>query len=243
MLPEGTISYTIQPIDTLSRLARKYNTTVSAIIELNPGMGPRSLEVGQTINICPKYRRRRDTKISHAQLDLNNHIRMLWEQHVIWTRLAIISIMRNLPDVNLVTNRLLRNPIDFQMALEPFYGRRIAGMFAALLRDHLVIASELVSAARNGDTDRAADAERRWFENADEIAAFLGRINPHWSSQAWRSMLYEHLELTKAEAVSQITNDFAGGISLFDQIENQSLEMADVMIEGTVRQFPRSFVR
>ncbi len=243
MLPEGTISYTIKPFDTLSRLASRHNTTVSSILELNPGMNPRNLQVGHTINICPEYTYRRGTRISKAQLDLNNSIRMLWEQHVIWTRLAIISIVRNLPDVNPVINRLLRNPIDFQTALEPFYGRRIAGMFAALLRDHLVIAAELVTAARNKDTERAADAERRWFENADDIAAFLGRINPHWSEQEWRAMLYKHLELTKAEAVSQITDDFAAGISLFDDIEQQALEMADVMIEGIVEQFPKKFMR
>lgn len=114
-------------------------------------------------------------------------------------------------------------------------------MFAALLRDHLVIAAELVTAARDEDTERAADAERRWFENADDIAAFLGRINPHWSEQEWRTMLYEHLKLTKAEAVSQITEDFSAGISLFDDIEEQALEMADVMTQGIIDQFPQRF--
>ncbi|HHY11558.1 MAG TPA: LysM peptidoglycan-binding domain-containing protein [Firmicutes bacterium] len=239
-LPEGTFSHAIRPFDTLPRLARKYGTTESAILELNPGMNPGSLQAGHTINICPGYTSRR-SRISRTQLHLNNLIRLLWEQHVFWTRLAIISIVRNLPDASVVIDRLLRNPIDFQMALEPLYGRKIAGMFAALLRDHLVIAAELVTAARDEDTERAADAERRWFENADDIAAFLGRINPHWSEQEWRTMLYEHLKLTKAEAVSQITEDFSAGISLFDDIEEQALEMADVMTQGIIDQFPQRF--
>jgi len=46
---------TIQPGDTLWALARKYNTTVEAIIQANPGIQPENLQVGQVIQIpaCP----------------------------------------------------------------------------------------------------------------------------------------------------------------------------------------------
>ena len=37
-----------------------------------------------------------------AQVDLMNDIRMLWEQHGVWTRSAITSIALNLPDVDFV---------------------------------------------------------------------------------------------------------------------------------------------
>ncbi len=240
-LPDGTVTYRIQPFDTLRNLTIRYRTNVSAIAALNPGMDPRRVEVGQTINICPGYRRRPGTMISRRELELNNLIRLLWEQHVVWTRLTIISMVNGLQDVSLVTNRLLRNPIDFQMALEPLYGRKLAGMFAALLTDHLVIAAALVQAAIAGDAARAADAERRWYENADAIAAFLGRINPHWSEDEWKSMLYEHLALTKSEAVDEIGSNLAASIAGFDQIEAQALEMADLMVKGITQQFPGRF--
>ena len=186
------------------------------------------------------FRRRR--RISQAELELNNHMRMLWEQHITWTRLTIMSIAAGSADVDLVTRRLLRNPVDFARALEPFYGREIAGEFARLFTEHLVIASELVTAAKAGNSQAAADAERRWYVNADQIAAFLGRINPHWSETEWRTMLHEHLALTKAEAVDILTEQFEAGITVFDEIERQALTMADTMTRGIVRQFPRRFV-
>lgn len=180
--------------------------------------------------------------ISKAQLGLNNHLRSLWEQHVFWTRLTIISIAFSLPDVDLVTNRLLRNPQDFAALLRPLYGDRIASRFADLFTSHLVIAAELVKAAKAGDTKAAADAEKRWYANADEIAAFLGSINPFWSEHQWRTMLHEHLALTKSEAVNILTGKYAEGIAVFDQIEKQALEMADVMTCGIIWQFPNSFL-
>lgn len=148
----------------------------------------------------------------------------------------------DLPDVDLVTNRLLRNPEDFEALLRPLYGERIASGFADLLTSHLVIAAELVNAAKEGDSEAAAEAEARWYENADEIAAFLGSINPYWSAQQWRNMLYDHLALTKAEAVSILTGNYEESIALFDQIERQALGMADLMTAGIVQQFPNIFI-
>lgn len=168
--------------------------------------------------------------ISKAQADLNNQLRLLWEQHVVWTRLTIISMAFGLPDVEMVTKRLLRNPKDFEALLKPLYGDRASSMFADLFTNHLVIAAELVSTAKAGDTKAAADAEKRWYANADEIAAFLGSINPYWSVQQWRTMLYDHLALTKSEAVNILTGKYEEGIAPFDQIEKHAVEMADVMI-------------
>ena len=195
------------------------------------------------IRLLPyQYTHLASSVISKAQLDLNNYVRLLWEQHIVWTRLTIISIVFGLPDVDLVTNRLLRNPKDFEALLKPLYGDRAASRFADLFTSHLVIAAELVKLAKAGDTEAAADAEKRWYANADEIAAFLGSINPYWSEQQWRTMLHQHLALTKSEAVNILTGKYAEGISVFEQNEKQALEMADVMTYGIIRQFPNNFL-
>ncbi|WP_249168612.1 acetylglutamate kinase [Alkaliphilus sp. B6464] len=162
---------------------------------------------------------------------------MLWVQHVVWTRLAIVSIVFDLPDVDFVINRLLRNPKDFESALKPFYGDKIASQFADLLTSHLVIAAQLVKEAKAGNTEAVAETEKRWYANADEIAAFLGSINPYWSEEDWRTMLYEHLALTKSEAVYMLTKRYEDSITVYDKIEKQALQMADVMAKGIVKQF------
>lgn len=54
--------------------------------------------------------------------------------------------------------------------------------------------------------------------------------------------MYDHLALTKAEAVSILTGNYEESIALFDQIERQALGMADLMTAGIVQQFPNIFI-
>ena len=175
--------------------------------------------------------------ITKAELDLMNNIRTLWEQHGAWTRMAITSMVFGLPDEDLVINRLLQNPVDFANALKLFYGDKMASKFSDLLKDHLVIAAQLVKAAKAGDNKSATEAEKKWYENANEIADFLNYLNPFWSKESWKVMLHEHLALVKAEAVAMLSKDYAAGIKVYDKIESQSLEMADMMSQGIIKQF------
>jgi len=160
---------------------------------------------------------------------------------VFWTRLTINSIVGRLPDEKPTTARLLRNPQDFAEALKSFYGEKIANQFAKLLTEHLTIAAELVKALQAGNKQAAADANKRWYANADEIAAFLSRINPHWSESVWKNMLHEHLRLLTKEVATRLSGDYVQNVALADSIQNQALEMADEMTRGIVKQFPAAF--
>jgi len=49
--PAGTFLYYIRPGDTLYKLARRFNTTVNAIVNANPGLDPHWLRIAQGICI------------------------------------------------------------------------------------------------------------------------------------------------------------------------------------------------
>jgi hypothetical protein len=181
------------------------------------------------------------TIISKEEAVLNQVFRMLWEQHVAWTRMLIISIAAGLPDEELATERLLRNPPDMAAVFRRYYGDRIASRFSSLMKDHLVLAAQLVKDAKAGNSQAAEEAEKKWYANADEIAAFLSSINPNWPKSVLMNMLHEHLRMTKDEAVLRLTKKYNFDIAVYDQIEKQALEMADAFTEGIVKQFPNIF--
>lgn len=246
--PYEAFQYTIKAGDNLWMIAQRFHTNISMITSLNPVLDINNLSIGQTIcvpqeyspNLLPEQSISMD--VSKTEEILSNHMRLLWEQHVYWTLLFILGATFDLPNAELITNRLLRNPKDFEAILIPIYGEAIAAEFYKLFTEHLKIAAELVAAAKAGNNAAAVNAEKRWYENADQIAAFLSDINPYWSAQEWQKMLYDHLAMTKSEAVYSLTQKYADSIKEFDNVEKQALVMADMMTQGIVKQFPEYFI-
>lgn len=172
-----------------------------------------------------------------GQCDLFQLFRMLWEQHSVWTRAAIVSLVFDLPDQEATINRLLRNPKDFQAVFTPYFGEINASKFEELLTKHLVLAADIVQASKAGDMQAASQAEKMWYANGDAIAALLGQINPFWSEEQWKRMMKEHLDLVKAEATYMLTGQYQEGVAICDALEHQALEMADMMADGIMRRF------
>lgn len=169
-------------------------------------------------------------------------MRVLWEDHITWTRLYLVSAIAGLPDTQATAQRLLRNQADIGNAVKPFYGEAAGTKLGALLRDHILTAAELVAAAKAGDTAKVAVARTRWYANADEIADFLSSANPrHWPKGEMRSMMREHLDLTLAEATARLKSDWALDITTYDKIHKQILGMADMLSAGIIGQFPAKF--
>lgn len=183
------------------------------------------------------YQKRMGNGLSCNQLELSNTIRRLWMEHVLWTRFFIVSTASSLPDLPFVTRRLLQNPVDFAKVLQPLYGKQTAMQFQQLFTDHLLIAAELVNAAKAGNTTEAEKQRRLWYENAEEIAQFLASINPYWSRSTWKDLLFLHLKMTEDEAVYTLTGQYEKSIAEYDAIQAEALKMADVMTCGILRQF------
>jgi LysM repeat protein len=242
------ISYRVRPGDTIYKLADRFHSSIPAIITVNPGIYPYNLLVGQVLMIPEESgdppqspHNTAPARISINEMNLRNTLRKLWEEHVEWTRMAIISTASDLPDLNMVVARLMRNPGDMAAALRPLYGDANAAKFGSLIAEHLRIASQLVNAVKAGDAQAAQRAEVQWYANADQIAGFVNSLNPYISREDFRQMLYAHLALTKAEATARLNHNYENDIALYDQIENQALSMADSMASGIVKQFPNLF--
>ena len=180
--------------------------------------------------------------VTQKELALRNDMRRLWEDHVTWTRLAIISLTGGTPDTAATVGRLLQNQTDIGDAIEPFYGEAAGDELTRLLRDHILIAADLIAAAKAGDEAALGEAQTRWMENADEIAVFLASANQRWwKVDDMKAMLHEHLRLTTDEAVARLTGDWAADVAAYDRIHLHALGMADMLSVGIVKQFPRRF--
>ncbi len=176
------------------------------------------------------------------QFAFRNAVRVLWEDHITWTRLYIVSVAADLPDKDATAQRLLRNQADIGNAIKSFYGDAAGDRLTVLLRGHILTAAELLAAAKVGDSTKMGDASKRWYANADEIAAFLSGANArHWPLAEMKAMMRGHLDLTLEEASARLKGDWAADIAAYDKVHKQILHMADMLSAGIIRQFPAKF--
>jgi hypothetical protein len=168
--------------------------------------------------------------------------RKLWEDHIIWTRMVIIGILNNVPCTDQAKERLLANCDDMENTLIPYYGVDAANELGNLIEEHLLIAVDILEAAKAGNTTAFNNAVNAWYANADEIAAQMDTMNhKHWPLSEAQAMWKSHLDATLAEVTARLTNDCAGDITAFDQVEEQALTMADFFSEGIIRKFEGEF--
>lgn len=180
--------------------------------------------------------------ISSQELALRRTMDRLWEEHVAWTRLAIISLTTNTPDTKATVARLLRNQTDIGNAVKPFYGAAAGAKLTALLREHILIAADLIAVAQKGDGAGVSAQQARWTKNADEIAALLSSANPRfWKLGAMKTMMHEHLRLTTDEVVARLKGDWAADVRAYDRVEREILQMSEMLADGLVGQFPSRF--
>src|SRR5215510_14011575 len=176
------------------------------------------------------------------QVAFHDQMRKLWEDHVTWTRLAIVTFADGSAGFNATAGRLLQNQTDIGDAIKPFFGDAAGTQLTSLLHDHITIAVELLQAAKAGDTNAFNAASTRWYANANDIADFLAAANPRfWAQADLRAAMKTHLDQTLAEASHELGGDYAASIADYDDIHHHILAMADRLGAGIIGQFPSKF--
>jgi hypothetical protein len=196
-------------------------------------------------------------------------LRHLWADHIQWTRGYIVEAVDRTPiSAHLVpiagkaigdlatalggaisilsaadaaAVRLLKNQEDIGKAIEPYYGADAAGGLTRLLKEHILIAVNLIENAKAGDQEAFAGNDKKWDDNIREIARFLAGANPAWPEADVYDLLNQHLQLTKAEVTARLNKDWAADVKASDDLMAEAMVIADTLYEGLVAQFPDRF--
>ena len=187
--------------------------------------------------------------MSVSALAFHDAMRKLWEDHITYTRNVIISFELNepnanvvLPDLNTVVGRLLQNQVDIGDAIKPFYGTDAGNQLTALLKEHINGAAKVLTALKANNQPALQTALDAWYANAHDIAVFLSNANPrNWPLDEMDQMMKDHLDATTAEAVARHKADWSGDVAAYDRVHAQILEMADMLSNGIIAQFPSKF--
>lgn len=232
---------------SLPRAIRPAALAVAAIIILAscapaPGASPATSAASHTSPAAARPTTAGAGGASAKHVALQNGMRRLWEDHISWTRLFIVSFAAGLPDTDPTAGRLLRNQADIGDAIAPYYGVSAGEKLTGLLKEHILVAVDVLKAAKSGDTTAFGVANKKWYDNMDEISGFLSGANPtSWPLASLRPLMRMHLDFTLEEASARLKGDWTADIAAYEKIHAHILELADALTDGIVRQFPDKF--
>lgn len=173
--------------------------------------------------------------ITFEQMNTIIDFRRLWVDLTIWLRALLMSIMYNQGNLSAVVNRLYNAvPLNFYNTLNVFYGPQLSEHFLALLSNFIVFAWRLSEAQKNGDSAAASAITIQWYQNADEIAYFLARLNPYWDINQWKALLHQYIGMAIEEMQAIATGDYERDILIYDRMINQALIISSYMSRGII---------
>lgn len=172
---------------------------------------------------------------------LRTDMRKLWLDHANWMRDLQVSSLAGLENREAVLARVLQNLQDIGNALQPYYGKEAGNRLAELLREHDRIAGDLTEAIQKGHREDTFKYRTDWQRSAEDIAIFLNQANPNWSDRLLEARLGQLLDLAEDGLNARLSEDWSTEIRLFDEAEECLIQLADVLTEGIVKQFPERF--
>ena len=91
---------------------------------------------------------------SNAAWSLKTNLRKLWADHVIWTREYLVAAIAATQDAQ-AAGRLLKNQEHLGNAIVPYYGQAAGNGLTDLLKQHIMIAVDLIAAAKAGQQENS----------------------------------------------------------------------------------------
>ena len=179
--------------------------------------------------------------ISKSELDYVMAWRELWADHVYWTRLVVEGIVDEVPGLEEANARLMKSCDQMADLMQPYYGNEGRRVFHELMGWHLKHAADLVTLFSQRKMQEAEAKELQWYANADDIARFLAEQNPNLSEKPVRAAMYEHLRVTKDDAIARLAGDYVRDIGRFDSILDTAYKLSDTISAAIIHQFPERF--
>ena len=166
-------------------------------------------------------------------------MRKLWVSNAIWMREYIVNTIEADLSLDAASKRLSKSQDDIGRAFAPFYGAETGSKVTTLLRQHTSLVREMIAASMAKDSAKLTEADKRWRANADSITTLLSTVNPtNWPMATIQPVLVGGMNLTIAEPNARLTRDYNADVETFDTILAQSLNLADMLSGGIIKQFP-----
>ncbi len=164
-------------------------------------------------------------------VDLRQHMRMAWLNHITLVKFYLISFFENLSGQNAWKDAVYKNAEEILAIFAQYYPASAMQRFRKLFMEHLRLTDE-VAAGLKADPAFSGAAMENWYINAEEIASFLSRQTPAYNETELRKMFYDHLDMERQQMEAYLDGDYETDIEIYLRSQQNMIELADFLTSG-----------
>lgn len=249
MYCQNRMVYNVQAGDSLYRLARTYDTTVTELILGNPGVNPYNLQVGMKLYICPGAgydgpssggmkpdwqgaNEETQSENEDAVEGLMRAMRLAWLDLIYWNRMYLMSVDAGSRDQQEIEGRVMQVADEITDVFANHLPIAATRQLRNLLTEHVELTGELIRMRKEGKRENYDALIKEWYGNANQLASLLKEANPYFGGRETRNMLLNYLDLERESIEQQIAGEYGMSIETFRDMKKQVLDMADYFARG-----------
>jgi hypothetical protein len=167
--------------------------------------------------------------------------RILFTDHVIYTKLVVVSILNNLPDLNVSLNRLLKNQEDIGNGLKLYTTDEIGNELTKLLKKHITLAGNYITAISSLHKDNnkqiIENSKNELFKNSDDVSLFISNINPDkYPLNEIKKQFRQHNQHLLDMTMSYHNGEYEKENNIFDAYFKHMIMFSDILSAGLSNQ-------
>jgi hypothetical protein len=169
-------------------------------------------------------------------------LRDLWIGHIFWVRsVSLAAIDKNDAAMRTAEKQAVANAQSIAASIEPFYGAVAKDAFFKLLAGHYGAVKAYLVATVGDNASAQSTATQSLTSNAEEIAVFLSKANPHLPKQALNSLLLAHGGHHIQQIQELKARDYAAEAKTWENMKTHVYQIADATADALAKQFPKRF--
>jgi len=163
-------------------------------------------------------------------------LRKLFTEHAVYTKFYIESALQSLPDLGVITARLIKKQSDIGNYVKPVIGKKNGDTLTTLLKAHILAAADAVNAIKGKDKNVIDAAIKKVFSNSAQVAGFLSSLNPSkLPYETVSTMFNTHNQYVIDMATAHSQNEYDKEIELFDKYYTHMLMFSDTLNNALVK--------
>lgn len=163
-----------------------------------------------------------DLCVTYAMMNFIFNIRMFWFNKAIWTRIYSVARTFSPEYAESVYAKLRQLPIQYGALLKTVFDNELVDELLVLVYEQIDLITSLISAQLDGNIEEVNRIVQRLYQNADERAALVVRMNPFVNQNRWRNVLYGYLQSTIEGITTYLAGDNDRSLTIYQRLLEES---------------------